>query len=85
MFKNVKWIFIKTTEEDGQKLSDFSVVIRARNEERWIGYAIQSALDHLVKPEIIIVDNNSTDKTVEIVKFFAENPNLNSETKTIVE
>ena len=64
-----------------KKLSDFSVVIRARNEERWIGYAIQSALDHLVKPEIIIVDNNSTDKTVEIVKFFAENPNLNSETK----
>ena len=63
-----------------KKLSDFSVVIRARNEERWIGYAIQSALDHLVKPEIIIVDNNSTDKTVEIVKF-CENPNLNSETK----
>mgnify|MGYP001359943977 FL=1 len=63
-----------------KKLSDFSVVIRARNEERWIGYAIQSALDHLVKPEIVIVDNNSTDKTIEIVKFFSENPNLNNET-----
>ena len=63
-----------------KKLSDFSVIIRARNEERWIGYAIQSALDHLSKPEIIIVDNNSTDKTVEIVKFFSENPNLNNET-----
>lgn len=62
-----------------KKLSDFSVVIRAKNEERWIGYAIQSALDHLKKPEIVIVDNNSTDKTVEIVKFFAENPNLNNE------
>ena len=46
-----------------KKLSDFSVVIRAKNEERWIGYAIQSALDHLRKPEIVIVDNNSTDKT----------------------
>ncbi len=63
-----------------KKLSDFSVVIRARNEERWIGYAIQSALDHLAKPEIVIVDNNSTDKTTEIVKFFSENPNLNNET-----
>ena len=36
-------------------------------------------LDHLTKPEIIIVDNNSTDKTLEIVKFFSENPNLNNE------
>jgi len=62
-----------------KKLSDFSIVIRARNEERWIGYAIQSVLDHLVKPEIIIVDNNSKDKTIEIVKFFSENPNLNNE------
>ena len=61
-----------------KKLSDFSVVIRTKNEERWIGYAIQSVLDHLIKPEIIIVDNNSTDKTVEIVKFFSENPSLNN-------
>ena len=37
-------------------------------------------LDHLIKPEIIIVDNNSTDKTIEIVKFFSENPSLNNET-----
>ncbi len=63
-----------------KKLSDFSVVIRTKNEERWIGYAIQSVLDHLTKPEIIIVDNNSTDKTIEIVKFFSENPSLNNET-----
>ena len=63
-----------------KKLSDFSVVIRTRNEERWVGYAIQSTLDFLNKPEIIIVDNQSTDKTIEIVKFFSENPNLNNET-----
>ena len=62
-----------------KKLSDFSVVIRAKNEERWIGYAIQSVLDHLIKPEIVVVDNNSTDKTLEIVKFFSQNPNLNNE------
>ena len=62
-----------------KKLSNFTVVIRVKNEERWIGYAIQSVLDNLIKPEIVIVDNNSTDKTIDIVKFFAENPNLNNE------
>ena len=62
-----------------KKLSNFTVVIRVKNEERWIGYAIQSILDHLIKPEIVIVDNNSTDKTIDIVKFFAENSNLNNE------
>ena len=62
-----------------KKLSNFTVVIRVKNEERWIGYAIQSVLDHLIKPEIVIVDNNSTDKTIDIVKFLAENPNLNNE------
>ena len=62
-----------------KKLSNFTIVIRVKNEERWIGYAIQSVLDHLIKPEIVIVDNNSNDKTIDIVKFFAENPNLNNE------
>ena len=62
-----------------KKLSNFTVVIRVKNEERWIGYAIQSVLDHLIKPEIVIVDNDSSDKTIDIVKFFAENPNLNNE------
>ena len=62
-----------------KKLSNITVVIRVKNEERWIGYAIQSVLDHLIKPEIVIVDNNSSDKTIDIIKFFAENPNLNNE------
>ena len=62
-----------------KKLSNFTIVIRVKNEERWIGYAIQSVLDHLIKPEIVIVDNNSSDKTIDIIKFFAENPNLNNE------
>ena len=62
-----------------KKLSNITVVIRVKNEERWIGYAIQSVLDHLIKPEIVVVDNNSNDKTIDIVKFFAENPNLNNE------
>ncbi len=58
-----------------------SVIIRNRNEERWIGHAIQSVLDFFIKPEIIIIDNNSTDRSLEIVRRFAENPknkNINS-------
>ena len=47
-----------------QKLSQFSVIIRTKNEERWIGHAIQSVLDNLYKPEIIIIDNNSSDETI---------------------
>lgn len=37
-----------------------------RNEERWIWYALKSAIDHLDK--ILVWDTGSTDKTVEIVK-----------------
>ena len=64
-----------------QKLSQFSVIIRTKNEERWIGHAIQSVLDNLYKPEIIIIDNNSSDETIEIVKNFIEAPKLKNKTE----
>ena len=54
-----------------------SVIIRTFNEDRWIGHTIQSVLDFLVKPEIIIVDNNSTDETENIVRHFTQDPLLN--------
>ena len=38
---------------------NFSIIIRCKNEERWIGHAIQS-----------IIDNNSTDKSLEIINLF---------------
>tara|TARA_Y100000768_G_C23783346_1_gene589097 strand:- start:83 stop:766 length:684 start_codon:yes stop_codon:yes gene_type:complete len=56
--------------------SKFSVIIRSRNEESWIGHTIQSVLDNIFKPEIIIIDNNSKDRTIEIVKLFSQDPNL---------
>jgi len=64
-----------------KKLSPISVIIRTRNEERWIGHAIQSVLDNLLKPEIIIIDNNSTDKTLEIVRQFLQDPLLDNKSK----
>lgn len=47
-----------------------SSIIRCRNEERWIGYAIQSFLDFFPDGEIIIVDNLSSDDSLEIVNLF---------------
>jgi glycosyltransferase involved in cell wall biosynthesis len=47
-----------------------SVIIRNRNEEQHIGFAIQSVLDNFKNPEIIVVDNNSTDNSLEVVNLF---------------
>ena len=47
-----------------------SVIIRNRNEEQYIGFAIQSVLDHFKNPEVIVVDNNSTDSSLEVVSMF---------------
>ena len=47
-----------------------SIVLRNKNEERWIGHAIQSCIDHFSDPEIIVVDNYSTDKSMDIVRDF---------------
>ena len=41
----------------------FSVIIRTKNEENWIGHCIQSILDNLEKPEIIVIDNNGCSDT----------------------
>lgn len=48
-----------------------SVVIPAYNEEKHIGKCLESIANQIEKPdEIIVVDNNCTDKTVEIAKKF---------------
>ena len=51
-------------------MKDVSVIIRCRNEEEHIGLAIQSVIDHFKNPEIIIVDNQSTDESMKVVSLF---------------
>jgi glycosyltransferase involved in cell wall biosynthesis len=59
--------------------SNVSIIMRNKNEGRDIGFAIQSALDHIYKPEIIIVDNNSTDNSLQIARSFKESHTLHSD------
>jgi|TARA_R100000081_G_C4720831_1_gene117959 glycosyltransferase involved in cell wall biosynthesis len=53
-------------------MENISVIIRCKNESEFIGFAIQSCLDHFEKPEIVIVDNGSTDDSLEIVNLFKD-------------
>ena len=53
------------------KQKKVSIIIRTKNEERWIGRCLESIHMQIYKNfEIIIVDNESTDKTLEKVKNF---------------
>ena len=51
-------------------MSNISVVMRCRNEEQWIGHSIQSVVDFFDNPEIIIVDDNSTDNSRRVITTF---------------
>ena len=47
-----------------------SIIIRNKNESDFIGYAIQSCIDQFQNPEIIIIDDNSTDDSYKVVSMF---------------
>tara|TARA_B110000977_G_C11010457_1_gene467469 strand:- start:677 stop:1321 length:645 start_codon:yes stop_codon:yes gene_type:complete len=51
-------------------MKSISVIIRCRNEEEHIGLTIQSVIDHFENPEIIIIDNQSTDESMKVVSLF---------------
>lgn len=54
-----------------------SVLIRVKNEENFIGYAIQSCLDHIPgEIEIVIIDNNSNDQSINIARMFQHDTSL---------
>lgn len=55
---------------------DYYIVIPAHNEEEFIALTLQSLISQTVLPKkLVVVNDNSTDKTAEIVKAFAkDNP-----------
>lgn len=55
---------------------NYYIVIPAHNEQQFISLTLQSLINQTILPKkIVIVDDNSTDKTAEIVLAFAkENP-----------
>ena len=57
-------------------MDNISIIIRNKNENEYIGFAIQSCLDHFNKPEIIIVDNNSTDDSLQTVNLFKDRTSI---------
>lgn len=65
---------IALTKEDPYTLPmpTISVVIPAYNEEKYIGSCLESVLRHRSDDviEIIVIDNNSTDRTAEIARGF---------------
>lgn len=52
--------------------TDISIIIRTKNEERWINRCISEVLNQKIDKtfEIIVVDSGSTDKTIEKAKKF---------------
>lgn len=50
---------------------NIGVVIRARNEEKWIRHCLESIFSQKgVDPHVVLVDNNSEDRTVQIARSF---------------
>lgn len=57
-------------------MDNISIIIRNRNEAEFIGFAIQSSLDFFKKPEIIVMDNNSTDDSLQVVQYFNDRTDI---------
>ena len=52
-------------------MTEISIIIRTKNEERWIGHCLKSIYSQTFKSfEVILVDNESSDHTVKIAKRY---------------
>ena len=52
-------------------MSNVSIIIRTKNEERWIGSCLKAIFNQKYKDfEVILVDNESTDQTVKQAKKY---------------
>jgi rhamnosyltransferase len=56
-----------------KKFELVSIIIRTKNEEKWIGHCLETIYNQKVDAdfEIILVDNESTDNTVKIAKRYS--------------
>lgn len=67
----IGWFRLKTFHPGGEKLNTFvSIIVPARNESKNIGFLLGALCQQIYpvdKFEIIVVDDNSTDQTGEIV------------------
>lgn len=57
-------------------MDNISIIIRNRNEAEYIGFALQSVCDFLPEAEVIVVDNNSTDDSLNVVSLFSDRLNI---------
>ncbi len=57
---------------------NLSIIVRVKNEEQHIGYCLQSICDFLPNSEIIVINNNSKDRSIEIINHFKKNNKLQS-------
>lgn len=63
-----------------ENMKKISIVIRTKNEERWIGHCLSMVYDQNYENfEVILVDNESTDHTVEIAKRYPVDKFINIE------
>ncbi len=71
-------VFKPVAFDDGEFEYEASVVIPCKNRVRTIGDAIRSALSQRTsfKYNVIVVDDNSTDGTVDVIKGFLDDPKL---------
>jgi glycosyltransferase involved in cell wall biosynthesis len=59
--------------ERAPQLASVTVVIPCWNAEAWVGEAIASALDQPgAAPDVFVVDDGSTDRTLEVVRSFGD-------------
>ena len=74
----MKKIFLKITEEDGVVNPKVSIIIRGKNESRWIKILLKEICNQLYKNyEIVYCDNSSEDNTIDILKKFKVKKILN--------
>jgi glycosyltransferase involved in cell wall biosynthesis len=60
--------------------NDITVIVRCKNEERYVGYALQSVNDILPKAKILVLDNESSDDSLDVVNSFRGRCDIRIET-----